>query len=344
MREALTVKRDRAIRKGLEFIYQVACEPQNIADYGSDLLNCFYFISATSSDAWLRRTARRMGRERAQAWRRAFPSVPRKADADSIADLMHGAYAATRFGVDCANLKAGLSRAVTRFSSIDYLWFDPETEPPPSDIPEACECGALNPRGRKSCRKCRQSLVMMSRYWVFMDALVRAYTGERYGIPLGSSYASVIKWLPLMRPYRGYEGGRNRGFYEQIYAVTHIVYTLNDYSVYRLSPKWLPQEYEFLKTSLAQLIMMNDAETTGEIIDSLRAFGLTSRHSLIRAGLDYLLTEQNTDGSWGELKTKDIYQRYHPTWTAIDGLREYRWRGERISFPKLMSLLKSMSD
>jgi hypothetical protein len=343
MREAKTVKRDRAIHKGLDFIYRLASDPQNIADYGSDLLNCFYFISATSSDAWLRRTARRMGRERARAWRRAYRALPRKADADTIADLMHGAYAAKCFGVDCANLKAGLSRAVTRFSAVDYLWFDPDTEPPPRDIPEECECGALNPRGRKVCRKCREGLTMMSRYWVFMDALVRAYTGERYGIPLGAPYASVIKWLPLMRPYRGYEGGRNREFYEQIYAVTHIVYTLNDYSVYRLSPKWLPQEYEFLKTSLAQMIKMNDAETTGEIMDSLRAFGLTSRHPLIREGTDYLLTEQNEDGSWGDLETEDIYQRYHPTWTAIDGLREYRWRGEKISFPKLMPLLKTMS-
>jgi hypothetical protein len=256
---------------------------------------------------------------------------------------MHGAYAATRFGVDCANLKAGLRRATPRFSSVDYLWFDPDVEPPPSDIPEACECGALNARGRKRCRKCLQSLPMMSRYWVFMDALVRAYTGERYDIPLGAAYASVFQWLPRMRPYRGYDGGRNREFYEQIYAVTHVVYTLNDYSVYRLSPRWLPQEYEFLKTSLAQMILMNDAETTGEIIDSLRAFGLTSRHSLIRTGLDYLLTEQNEDGSWGDLETENIYQRYHPTWTAIDGLREYRWRGERISFPELMPLLKAMN-
>src|ERR1051325_7972397 len=115
MREAKTITRQRAVRKGLEFIYQVACDPQTMADYGSDLLNCFYFISATSDDAWLRRMARRMGRERARAWRRIHPALERKADADTIADLMHGAYGATRLAQDCANLKAAMARAVPRF-------------------------------------------------------------------------------------------------------------------------------------------------------------------------------------------------------------------------------------
>jgi hypothetical protein len=41
------------------------------------------------------------------------------------------------------------------------------------------------------------------------------------------------------------------------------------------------------------------------------------------------------------MKADDIYDRYHPTWTAIDGLREYSWRGRRLSFPKLAPLLKS---
>jgi hypothetical protein len=74
-------------------------------------------------------------------------------------------------------------------------------------------------------------------------------------------------------------------------------------------------------------------------MDSLRSFGLTSRHPLMREGAEYLLARQNPDGSWGDLETENIYQRYHPTWTAMDGLREYRWRGERLSFPKLMPLL-----
>jgi hypothetical protein len=45
--------------------------------------------------------------------------------------------------------------------------------------------------------------------------------------------------------------------------------------------------------------------------------------------VEYLLATQNADGSWGDAEAKDIYRRYHPTWTAIDGLRDYKWKRRR---------------
>lgn len=339
MRESRLAQRERAIRKGLDFIYRVACDSRYFADYGSDLVSCFYFISATSQDAQLRRLARRMGRERAEEWRRNYPALPKKVDADVITDFAHGSYAAHRLGRRDEALKREMRRAAVRFSPQDYLWFDPSVEPPPSDVPEVCECGVYNQRGRKTCRRCRRRLKMTSRYWVYMDALVKSYTGERYGVTIGAPFASVIKWLPSMRPYHTKEQKDDPEFYEKIYAITHVVYTLNDYSLYRLSPRWLPEEYEYLKAGLRQALATDDPEMLGEIMDSLRAFGMTSRHPLIREGMEYLMARQNADGSWGDLETENIYQRYHPTWTAMDGLREYRWRGERLSFPKLQRLL-----
>jgi hypothetical protein len=43
------------------------------------------------------------------------------------------------------------------------------------------------------------------------------------------------------------------------------------------------------------------------------------------------------------MAAKDLYHRYHPTWTAIDGLRLYRWRGERLSFQRLLPTLRAMN-
>jgi hypothetical protein len=339
MRESKTAKRNRAIRKGLEFIYQVASGPECFTEHGSDLLNCFYFIATTSQDASLRRMARKMAKERARHWRSEWPTLPRKVDAEIISDYVHGSYAADRLGERDGALKAQIRRAAKRFPPADYLWFDPAAEPPPQDIPEECDCGATNPRGRKVCRKCQKSLSMISRYWIYLDALTRSYAGEKYGVTLGAPFASVIKWLPSLRPYPLRARGANDEFYEAIYAVTHVVYTLNDYSRYKLSPRWFPQEYEFLKMSLAKVIEMKDPETLGEVMDTLRSFGLTSKHPLIRQGTDFLLATQNADGSWGKVQTDDIYSRYHTTWTSIDGLREYHWYGERLSFPKLKPLL-----
>ena len=53
----------------------------------------------------------------------------------------------------------------------------------------------------------------------------------------------------------------------------------------------------------------------------------------MRAAVEYLLKHQNSDGSWGNADEQDVYTRYHATWTAIDGLREYAFHGERTELP-----------
>jgi hypothetical protein len=328
----------------LEFIYRVARVRENFADYGSDLLSCFYFISATSRDPDLRRDARRMGAERARRWRRDHPELAPNADVDDILNFIHGSYAAEWLGVRACFAKSRIAEAAARFTARDFLSFDPRVEPPPTGVPEQCECGVWNARGRKSCCECRRRLEMMSRYAIWYDALMRTYSAARYGVSLGATYADVLGWLPSMRPYRGSERGGNVDFYDTVYAVTHLVYTLNDYSRHRLSTRWLPQEFVFLKANLREAIEAQDPEMVGEFLDALRAFGLDDGHALIRAGVEYLLAQQNADGSWGDGDDEDIYARYHTTWTAVDGLREYRWRGTGLSFPKVKPFLRQCAS
>jgi hypothetical protein len=344
MRPFKLKERERAVGRGLEFIYRTACDEDCFAVYGHDLLNCFYFISATSRDSLLRRVARRMGRERARLWRRQNRSLPRAADVNTVCNGIHATYAADRFGLRAPVFKAQLRRAAARISAQDYFWFDPGSEPPPVDVTEPCWCGRMNERGRRACRACRRRLVMINRYRLWYEALIAAYNSERTGVAVAASYSEVIKWLPLMRPYRGREGGRNADFYDCLYAVTHIVYTLNDYSLYSLSPRWLPEEYAFLKSNLREAIKTEDPDMMGEFLDSLIAFGLKDSHPLIRTGMEFLLASQNPDGSWGDMDAEDVYARYHPTWTAIDGLREYGQREQRLSFPRLLPALQAMNE
>lgn len=344
MQKSKALARDRAIRLGLEFIYRTACVEENFEDWGHDYLGCFHCIASTSKDADLSRRARELGRERARYWRSQNAAVTPDANATMIANLIFGTVAANYFGVHDKGLKSQIRRATANFTVVDYFGFDPVIEPPPSDVPEDCECGAENPRGRKTCSSCRKPLEMFTRYGLYVDALTRSYFAERLGVNLGARYPDVIKWLPAMRPYRGREKGNNPDFVDSIYAVTHVVYTLNGYSLYKLSRRWLPDEYEFLRANLAETIVMEDPESMGEFLDSLKSFGLREDHPLIRTGMDYLLETQNADGSWGNVDDQDIYERYHPTWTAIDGLREYAWRGERLHFPKYMKLLKAIGS
>lgn len=333
-----------AIDRGLDFIYRTACKRANFAEYGFDYLGCFHCIASTSKDRKLRAKARALGLERAAAWRRQHATVPRDIEAADLAHLVIGSYSAHSLGLPDGRLKQELRKAVTKFAAIDYYSFDPATEPPPDDVPYDCDCGEWNPRGRKTCRSCRRRLTMITRYGVWIDALTRSYMGERYGVRIGVSYADVIKWLPVMRPYPPFVDADDMQFYDAVYAVTHVVYTLNSYSRYRLSPRWLPAEYALLKQNLTRAIFTDDPETMGEFMDALKSFGLGEAHPLIRKGTEFLLATQNADGSWGDVEATDIYNRYHPTWTAIDGLREYSWGGgQRLCFPALAPLLKKRS-
>jgi hypothetical protein len=142
-----------------------------------------------------------------------------------------------------------------------------------------------------------------------------------------------------MRPYPARATLSTSAFYDVTNAITHIIYTLNDYNRYLLSPEWLPQEYHYLTSNLEEAVKLQDPESLGEFLDTLRDFGMTEQDALIRIGVDYALSKQNPDGSWGDLTDPDIYNRYHSTWTAIDGLREYGFHGQRLSFPDLQTLL-----
>jgi hypothetical protein len=282
-----------------------------------------------------------MGTESFSRWRNNHHSLPRNADPDTIIEYFHADSTAEQFGLRNKALKQGIREAAKRYTAADFLWFDPHKEAPAEDVPESCDhCDAWNSRGRKRCSWCRRRLTMMTRYQVWYYSLIRTYCAEIYGLNLGARYADVFKWLPALRPYRGRQADANPDFADSVYAISHIVYTLNDYGVYLLSPKWLPEEYEFLKASVTEAIALDDPDMTGEILDSLMAFGLTDKHRLLGQGMDYLLSRQNPDGSWGDMESKDLYCRYHPTWSAIDGLRDYAWRGKGLRFPALLPLLK----
>ena len=72
----------------------------------------------------------------------------------------------------------------------------------------------------------------------------------------------------------------------------------------------------------------------GEFLDTLMSFGFGHEHPLIRTGTEFLLSVQNPDGSWGDANETDIYKRYHPTWTSVNGLMDYAFpKGEGPSFP-----------
>ena len=336
-------RRDAAIQRGLDFIYRFGSKPDNFDSYGSFLISCFALVGATSRNAKLRQIGRTRARQLARRWMHEHRLVPLDAASNAIVEVVVVCYALSRIGERNPALNGQIEEAARKFSAHELLGFDPLSEPPPSDLPYTCDCGMENQRGRKFCQQCRRRLPIQSRYRVFLDALTNTYLGERCGILFGARYVDILKWLPTMRPYPDFtkdDAETDKLWSDAIYTVTHIVYTLNDYGTYKLSPRWLPEEFALLKANVEVACAGEDPEVLGELLDSLKAFGLRASHPLIVSGTGYLLASQNEDGSWGDPDEADIQTRCHATWTAVDGLRTYAWRGERPRLSALRPLLK----
>lgn len=297
-----------------------------------------------SRDVMIRKRSREFGEVLSRKWVAEHPTVPANVDADTITQLVFGSISSEEFGV-VHSLKPAIQAAAPDFSAEDYFWFDPKTESPPADVPEDCECGVANDRGETRCDSCGESLDARSRYEVWLLALIRSYLGERYGVTLGAKYSDVLKWLPHMRPYPSVGDDSDSDFGWSIYAITHIVYTLNDYNSYQLDPRWLPDEYHTLIDSLDTFIGMDDPETVGEILDCLKALKVNNSNPLIQRGVRYLLDRQNTDGSWGEIDVdEDVYVRHHTTITALNGLDNCFWRGTKLRFPEVAPFLRTLIE
>jgi len=179
---------------------------------------------------------------------------------------------------------------------------------------------------------------------VWFDALGMTYSATVYGVSLGVSYPEVLKWLPECRMILNTPELPDGEFYDAVYAATHVVYTLNDYGAFNISPRWLPDEHRFLTTNIGRAMDCGDCDMIGEFLDALKAFGHSDDSTLLQPAIDFLLTSQNSDGSWGDKDSADCVDLIHATWTAIDGLRDYTWQGERLSFPELMPLLTGWAE
>jgi hypothetical protein len=336
-------ERKRAIQMGMDFLCRTAGKMKSWRASGPYFFICFPLIAATSKSITLRKMARERGRSLALRWQSLCPALPNKPRPEVVYRFLLGGYTADHFGLRNEVLREQVRLAARCFSAREFLGFDPRSEPPPDNVSEACSCGLENVPGRKRCQRCRKKLIINSRYRVWMGALGTTFWADRYGVTLGARYADVLQWLPNMRPYSMHQKQDYLAFFDIVYAVTHLVYTLNGYGRYNLSSRWLPQEFEFLRANVNVAIRWDDPDMVGEFLDCLKAFGLPNHHPTIRLATNYLLAKQNADGSWGDMQVNDIFQRFHATWTAVDGLREYAWRGERLSYPSLQPLLEQFS-
>ena len=316
--------------RALPRLYDASLDPATFDEYGGHLLLALTLIATTSRNADLCRTAREMALERATQWRDRWPLYRSGLNGDTVMQAVIATFAIERLGLPSQAIRHELRRELDAARAADLLYFDAAVETVPGDIPYEC-CGLTNARGAVTCASCNAALEFHSRYDIWYYALTSAYFCERCGLDLSVSFVRILERLADLRPYPATGGA---GFYHAIYAATHIVYTLNDYGSYLLSPSSLPEEVAFLRGSLDWATAQGEADTIGELLDSLSALGMPDDDQQLSAARRFLLDSQLPDGSWGN-DDGDRYAYFHTLWAAIDGLREHAWKGQAVLDPVL---------
>ncbi len=311
-----------------------------IATLGVGLVHCAANLSRTAADPWIALRARRLGRHAFTVWRRTHAADPasspevwgewvrmyvgaRALGIRSPKSLRYLATVAAAGGAEASNAYAIDKRGVF------------------SNVPEACACGAENAPGTRICRNatCRRRLRHMSRFRAWCLTLTDGYCRARLGLDAQGRFAGALAAMALVRPYQL----RNRyclgDFYDAAYAVSHLVYALNDFGRFTLRRTWLPWEHAFLAGRIGSALDLEDVDLVGEFVDALRAFHEDADRPLVKAGFRFLLDTQHHDGSWTSRSADGDYARFHVVWAALDGIREFRWPRWGLSFPSLLPFL-----
>ena len=74
----------------------------------------------------------------------------------------------------------------------------------------------------------------------------------------------------------------------------------------------------------------------GEFLDTVKSFGLTEADPLIKPAWSLSYRDSTRTAAGEMLAIYDVYHRYHSTWTGINGLMDYAWQGEKVSFPEAL--------
>ena len=130
---------EKAIKRGLDFIYRTANKPGGFASYGSLIICCFALVGATSRDAGLRQLAKSRAQKLTRRWKRLHPVVPLDANADLILDFAMLRYALGRIGErDIAPASKYAQRSGAFQCRISWV-----SIPPPSHLRMICRSRAI---------------------------------------------------------------------------------------------------------------------------------------------------------------------------------------------------------
>ena len=133
----------------------------------------------------------------AAEWRgravKAATYLPPRVPPPELLDLMQGLYSLECLGVGEPSVKAVVNERSAAWGAVDYFKYDPSSGEPAADLRELCMCGARPTAGATECPACKRPAIPMSKFDVWLEALVWSFHGCRMRIGLGACFYDVLK-------------------------------------------------------------------------------------------------------------------------------------------------------
>ncbi len=167
-------------------------------------------------------------------------------------------------------------------------------------------------------------------YALLIDSYIADKAALAYPeLPLTTFRLGKVLPFVLARDFIRYDDDRSEGhseFEDDAYLATHVAFVLSDYSRLRLSPEDLGPIYGYLRRQFASAFRHGSVEMIAEFVDVFRTLGFDEQNDdMVCQGTRFLLQRQLPEGGWGGwvgTGEGDAYDNIHPTWVAVDALRD----------------------
>ena len=339
-----------AIIRGLDYLQrsgEAMFRNDNLASrHGADLMLPFYVPRPSSAGSPEERHAWRVATRLASEWRsrtvkRASYLPPRVPPAELL-DLMQGLYSLECLGMAEPTVHAAVLERSAAWGAIDYFKYDPAAGEPHDQLRELCMCGARPPAAASECPHCRRPAIPMSKFDVWLEALVWSFHGCRMRIGLGACFFDVLRQVCAafghLFPRRATLQQKDRHYLT--YALTHVIYALNNFDERSLDPALFPPSVPtFMKEQLRAAIDADDPDLAGELLDCLKCLGEGGTPESVAAERFLLSAQSSADGGWVCKGEADLYSRYHASLVAVAALMDHTYAAHGPVFPRAADVL-----
>lgn len=306
--------RELCVARGVTWMHREASRPERFQEHAPELMCSLAGVAraaaaaAGGADATqgtpLGALCVRLALQLAERWLCENTRLPEGYSSEDVFYTANGISALRALGQEddprVAALTAHVRAAMRRFQPQAFLGYD------------ARQGAQMLPSGRPACRE-------------VTEALIAAYFLHSAGMDLGGAFSfaaqlEMVRALPLWSA-PGPESGLPEGEYiDQLYLVTHIVFTASQWGSVRLDSTNFANEFGALERGLVEARRRCDVELVGEVAQCLKILGLKEdRHAALREACEWLVARQESSGAWSGADV-DYRTRNHSTMCAVGAL------------------------